>query len=618
MKNINKRKSIGKYSFGDFVTRNQQSINTGTSGLASLGAMTGDEVATGVTSGLASGAALGTALMPGIGTAIGGLGGALLGGLAGNKRVKAERKRKQRVDDLKAGEVMDMYESNLDTYNEDYYGTYAEGGTVNPGRRNRKLIAGARKDKMVTEAKDVFDEILDAPQKIATMAVTGNYEKPSKALKRNGYITYPATEALADITLDPLNMINAPASIGRKGIKYYNNSQKAVKYLLKGVQSYDNFGEISEKFENGGDVDKEIINIEKGELEIDADTGKIKREFTGINPETGGKYESHSKKGEDTFNNLVTADLGSFIITTKEGKRYKDALKNNDKLLQNSIKSNIRNKKQSLTNKFADGGDIYPGFYNDRLKMLDPTRFMNIPDQLTPTKNVNINTQASIAAPTAITNEVAKPKESSFDKRLSKAMGSFAGLSNIVGGLQAPDYMKPESVGMNVGLRQKTLASLPDNVSVNPALNNINNAIYSEDNNIRNSTSNSSISRALRANNFSAGRSAINDAYLNNNNINNSLGMQRAGVYSNLAAQDEARAAQNVSLRMNADSQNRQMSLAKRQQTNTGISQLIENYQNNKTNEQLSKQDQFRLQLLKDMNPYIKNYTKNWEPYLNN
>lgn len=897
-KKITKKQSPRRYDLGDFVTKNQQGINNGLMGVASLGAMTGNDTITGATSGLASGAALGTTIMPGIGTAVGAVGGALLGGIIGGKKARAKKNAIRTQDQLRQAGVMDQFESDINTVNENPYGVYKKGGDVkqdntrnsnlnlrvkneghlfnldnNPEyKRNFEAQIKAKKDlelknkqKLIQDRKDrintanqiqskglsrkrgatalkdkaqIFpndpnnfvDEYLNPFAMIGGMADNlQNALSPDASLGERALAvgTPLAVGALSGIgaksipkfannLLNPLAGVN-PKNVSKffsknnkneltpllnledvsagnkqwddwinsseyvkrrsattgesadeiaKQVKKYNNRkwgyqnnvnlddaagnynaspipllQKDIIQIGKGLSKeeaaqvfnhemghlkspagksganklykdyptinfdvndfkgdknltnyynlpeeqqvrfmranfkirdqlgipsndynpltndqmnkwFDNhniksfrdqpgYSDVTElletgvssgklnrsnmadylnkawigagaigagatlnnKYEDGGDVNPNIINIEKDEIQIDPNNGKILRKYTGINPETGGKYEAHSKKGQDTINNMVTAKEGTFIITKKDAKKYEDAVKNNDKLAQNTIMSNIRNKKQQMI-KYADGGDIYD--YNKFNPQLSPMAPLN---NLVPTINtinsrpytpltlnkLNINPKSSISTPVSNNN--------SINKGIENALDYLPIAANAFQGLQTPNYLQYRNVRPDVRNRQQVLNNMPNQISVNPVLNSIYGNANSNSRSIYQNTSNPAIARALNQANNDATNRAINDAYYQNNNMNNSIKAQRASIYSNLAQSQENINAQNAQMMLNVDNTNRDMDLAKRQQLNYALSQLSQLNQTNKTNKQKGNREQQTLDLLKEIFP---------------
>lgn len=374
-------------------------------------------------------------------------------------------------------------------------------------------------------------------------------------------------------------------------------------------------------YEFGGDIVDPTINIQRGELQIDPDSGKILREYTGINPETGGLYEPHNDSGEDTMNNLVTAKDGTFIVTTEMANKYKSAIDNNDKLYQNSILQNIRNRKRKLNQEqsdipieeFADGGRV----------QVNP---LDLIDMSTSLRGGNL-TNPNITAPTTLPENTLAPRQpgvmlpnpSIFDnigQGLSDGLGFASGLYNIAQGSGTPNYQPYRNLRMNVGARQRILNEMPQEVSANPALNNVRGARNRVRNSIAANTSNPSIARANALSVEGDFLNAENEALFATQNQNNQIRSQRASILSSLDQQDNSRSAMNLARMDQTDEINRQLNMAGRQQVNTGVSQLIENVRNRNLIKDQKRNDRLRLQLLRDMNPYVGNYVDNWEQYL--
>src|SRR5690606_3265759 len=108
--------------------------------------------------------------------------------------------------------------------------------------------------------------------------------------------------------------------------------------------------------------------------------------------------------------NLVTAEPGSFIITKAKSKEYEDAVKNNDKIKQQTILQNIRNNKEqkensklkfkygSFVTKYDRGAEVIP--YAKSAGITPTTMNPIVPDKL---------------APYQIPGQSYIPKQSSFD-----------------------------------------------------------------------------------------------------------------------------------------------------------------------------------------------------------
>lgn len=354
-------------------------------------------------------------------------------------------------------------------------------------------------------------------------------------------------------------------------------------------------------YKNGGSVFPNIdpvINIEKGELQVDANTGKILRKYTGINPETGGLYEPHAKKGKDTDNNLVTAKEGTFIITKKEAKKYEDAVKNNDKLYQNSIMSNIRNHKKSVSKKYNDGGNVLGGLTERGLSGLsNPNLSINPNMQLV--NPFNPNTSANINP------------GFDFGNAISTGLNFVPSIYNMIQGSKSPNFMPFNSNRMNVANRQRILANMPNEISANPALRNIRNARSRYNRNIDRNTSNASIARANRLSAESSFMGAENEALYNNALVNNQIRSQRANILSNLDAQDRDLDARNLANLNNTLMTNRQMSEGRRQQFDYGISQAGQMLGALRKNRDMSNMDKYRMDILREIFPVMGSYYSN-------
>lgn len=366
-------------------------------------------------------------------------------------------------------------------------------------------------------------------------------------------------------------------------------------------------------YQLGGEVLPNIdptINIEKGELQIDPTSGKILRKFTGINPESGGLYKPHNK-GRDPKDNMVTAEEGSFIITKKEAKKYEDAVENNDKLYQNTIMSNIRNKKREEgknkpINKYQTGGIVDPNLLANMTQA-------GVNPNLTPTIPTSLGAPNSFQGP-GISNLTAASNTggANLGSIADNLVNYLPSAVNLIQGSQSPNYLNYRPTRMNVGLRQRTLNNLPQEQSVNPVLNRLSSTSRAADRQILDSTSNPAISRALRASNQASLQRGISDVYNQSNRENNQIRSQRAGILSNLAGQDQQRSAQNAQMALGVDTQNRQMREGRRGQFNRGISQLQQMYQNNRRNRQLSDMDQRTLKLYEQIFPNAGGVFDSW------
>lgn len=390
-------------------------------------------------------------------------------------------------------------------------------------------------------------------------------------------------------------------------------SEEDLIWLMNNIASNNTMNNIP-RAEDGGDINSTIINIEKGELQIDPESGKILREFTGINPQTGGLYKYHSSKGDDPIDNFVTAKEGTFIITKSQSKKYKDAVDNNDKLYQNSIMQNIRNRKRKLSlnsEKFATGGEVNPRDYFSN--WLNNTNL----NAVSPTANITFNAGPNSIKPIANTSSPNLSTGPDYLGLATNLLGYGTGIYNMIKGSQAPNYQEFRPLRMDVAGRRRILDNLPQDVSVNPALNQVRRSRNNAYRAIDQGTSNSAIARANKLGLENTFIDAENEAYYNNTLMNNQIRGQRASILSGLSQQDSARDMANAQMLGQVEEINRNLGLAREQQLNTGVSQLIQNFQNNRFINRQQNNDRLRWKILQDMNPYMKYYANDWEQYFN-
>lgn len=531
------KKTPRKYNLGSLVEGNQELFDNMNNQMANLMAQKpgSGAVGQGAMSGLNAGSSIGS-LIPGgtiIGAGVGLLGGALFGSRRRRKARRQHRAQVNALDEARSNTVQDLYESSIDVDNENPYGVYEKGGDIYINPKN--------KGKFTKSAKS---------------AGMGVQEFAGHVLANKD--NYSPTQ-----------------------VKRANFARNAAKW----------------KHEDGGEVLPNIdpvINIEKGELQIDTNTGKILRKYDGINPETGGFYEPHAKKGKDSRHNMVTAEEGTFIITKKEAKKYEDAVKNNDKLYQNSIMSNIRNHKRSVSGKYQDGSFVLEPLtgrtYNPNPNVDAPTPtnpFGNIP-------RVNIGSYAN--DPIDVSSAI------------QTGASFIPSIYNMIEGSKSPNYMPFTPTRMNVASRQRILANMPNEISANPALRSVRSARSRYGRNIDRNTSNASIARANRLAAESTFMDHENEALYRTDLLNNQIRSQRASILSGLDAQDREMDARNVASLNNTMMTNRQMDEGRRQQFNYGISQVGQMAGAMKTNKQKREMDEYRLDILSAIAPALSAY----------
>lgn len=595
-----------KYNLGSFVQS-----NTGGLALAgnTAGQLLGDNSAgdflSGAGSGLATGASIGS-IVPGVGTAIGAGVGALIGGIGsvvgGGKRRKAEREAKRQAKIAANGEYIDGFNSMLDTNNENPYGNiYQDGGIVTKEKRdlwnnyvdylNTKGLKGSKDldNKDTQLSRKVFDE----------------YTKANKLnLKYDEFIP-EIQRSISTYRNAAINKINSGEAVYTKPIDTFMQGLSTVdgwagskttswkfpsdNLLDKNTKKPIGKNSVYQKFADGGDIFPNTINIELGELQIDPATGKILREYDGINPETGGKYQPHSK-GKDTKHNIVSAEEGSFIITKALSKDYKNAVDNNDKLHKESILMNIRNAKDKKDSKYkygsyvkyASGGDLGTGFsdWNKSNQLIDASG-INMPSNKGFSMSQGLNTLTQLAP----------------------------SLINIGKGLFGKtEVQAPIKASINP-FQQNVLNNMPQDVNINPLLNDLRISNNATDQRLRNNTSSSSIYRANRLQQDTNYNRTLGNIRMQEQQANNQIRGQRAGIYNQLGSQAMNEQARVQQTNLGIDQINAQNRAAKSNLLATGLGQLQQTIMNNNTNSKRSAMEEMQMKLMMEMFPNMKFYS---------
>lgn len=407
----------------------------------------------------------------------------------------------------------------------------------------------------------------------------------------------------------------------------YNSFNTNYQNTLIGDQDTFNENPYGQIFANGGMIpENNQINIEKGELQIDPQSGKVLREYTGINPETGGLYAPHSK-GKDTKHNIVVADPGTFIITSTKAKLYKDAIDNNDKLLQNTVLQNIKNyknSKETKNNKFDLGSYVDPPALLQRPQPYNWQTGINMAmDGLKPgflgkpaapifeLRNSNYNSQLNVPnIPTGIAGAQGGgiAKDSLMDK-IGSGIGTYGNaLFNIGQGLFGKVDTTPQVQSTRNPYKSQILNNMPQDISLEPARQQLLRQQGAAFNQIDNTTSGSPIARANKLNVVANTQNQLGMLAMQNQINNNQVRTQRAGMYGNLGAQEMQETNRVQQLNLGIDEQNRANKGAKQNMLSTGLTQLQQAYQNNKANNTKASMDQYKIKLLREMFPNLKNY----------
>lgn len=568
-----------KYAFGDFVKSDTSAFGAPIgAGANILGQAIGGTEGS-VLSSAGSMAAAGAALGP-----LGIAGGAILGGITGligaNKQKKAEARARTKAWNQADEAYGDAFESNIDTINSNPYGnlSYADGGPV----KGKKSVS--------TSVPNNLDWV---HQDYTTTKGTKVTDKQYRAYKDQG-LDFGNTKNLG-LWIDSWAGQPTPAP-------------KQFDPTGGNTRGYESTGlhnrQIGNKFAKGGDITDNTINIEKGELQIDPESGKILREYNGINPETGGLYKPHSK-GKDPVDNMVLAEPGTFIVTKAKSKQYKDALDNNDKITQSTILQNIRNYKNKSEKKYATGSDVKPGYLFAPGAHTEGPAYFN--PRIAGTVNpAQMNTKlAGIQTGTA-------PTSSNFGQGLSKA-GDFLtnygpSLLNIGQGLFGKVDQQSNVNPIVNPYKSKILSNMPQDIDFSPVRQEAIRQQNTAFNRIDNTTSSSPIARANKSNIFANTQSVLGRLAMENQINNNQVRSQRAGIYSNLGNQEMNELARVQGINLGIDENNRANRAAKQNLLNQGISQLQQTYQNQKTNQRKSDLDNYQVDLLKQIFPSINPY----------
>lgn len=408
---------------------------------------------------------------------------------------------------------------------------------------------------------------------------------------------------------------------------YKKNTMIDTQKQVDDIKTNRNF-----QYADGGIIpDVTQINIERGELQIDPKTGKILREYTGINPETGGLYKPHSK-GKDTTNNFVSAEPGTFVITSKKAKDYKDALDQNDKLRQNTILKNIINykdSKEAKTDKFALGsyvdGDVPPLLR----KQISP--YDNLQSQLgfMTSGNMGVLPQLPTNAPTSTgvklqgytggikpsntvtpsTSLQGNTNKNSLINTIGQGIGTYGNALYNIGQGMFGKVDKVNQIGITQNpYKQDILNNMPQDINFEPVRQQLLRQQNTAFNQIDNTTNGSPIARANKLNVFANTQNQLGSLMMDNQVRNNQVRGQRASIYGNLANQEMNESNRVQQLNLGIDEQNRANKGIKTQRLDKGLSQLQQAYQNKQAINQQNKMAKMRTEIMRQMFPNLKYY----------
>lgn len=649
--------------FGQFINSKQggSTINTvaqyGAAAVDQFKPVNGDSsaglgAASGALSGAGTGAAIGS-VIPGIGTVIGGAAGAVIGGTAGFISGGAKhRKYKQQQEQATSDNYFNTRD-NMTNVNVDPYGNQmAFGGTVPLDDPKAKLKAKQIAKQQPTYDPSLLNPGLDhfmtspngqlkywgndivpqpevtpiVPQVLSDKALGySNTYYPSRGQQQSktpDVIPSNRFEDGSDIHIKPSHRGRFTAYKERTG----KTTEEALHSSDPHVRQMANFAKnaASWKHEYGDTVQdtntqQNQINIQKGELLIDPNTGKILQDYKGINPLTGGLFEPHAKdKQSESPNNFTMADPGLFVITKKTSKQYKDAIDNNDKISQQTVLMNIRNakiqKEGGLKPKNYAYGDTVRGEY------IDPGQTSAfVPSSITAPQGNPVNVDPYLNHQQILNYQTSYPDAppSGFATGLNELSKYGPSLLNIGQGLFGKVNTQPQGRNISNPYLNNIIGNMPTDIRgdsiVNEAYSTANSAVKD----VANNTNNAGVYRANRQNILSNTQKNIAGIRENIARENSGIKTQRAGIYSQLGAQDIAQKENLRNYNYGVTQNNNQAQAARQNLLNTGISQLQQTQMNDKTNATRARLDQYQIDLLKQIYPSINPYDFMSSGYVN-
>ena len=426
--------------------------------------------------------------------------------------------------------------------------------------------------------------------------------------------------------------------MGTPGYNLPNNvSPSVIKSNGSTYGHYEDGDEVQGNPENEPDQDEvntkqNVINIQKGELLIHPETGKILQEFSGINPLTGGNFEPHAKgKKPESPNNFTLADPGLFVITKKTAKQYKDSMDNNDKISQKTVLMNIRNakiaKEGGLKGNYAYGDTITDPndpFSVNGVKTLNVSQFSN-PDNYhtypTPapanyTRDPQIQQQSMSTSNFNTSNTI--PTNNQQIRPISSTPTNTSSGFNVGSALDNLNKYGPSLVNLAQGTfgqvnnqayakptinpyTNQILSNLPKDVDLSPIINDIHSNQNLANKDLSNTTNNASVYRANRQQIGANADKATTNARLLGQSENNKVASERAGIYGNLGEQSLQDQQTRRQYDLGIDDINARKQAAKQNLFNAGLSQLQQTTMNDKANAQKAGMDKYSVDLMKQI-----------------
>lgn len=579
---------------------------------AGLGAVSG------ALSGAGTGAMIGS-VIPGVGTLVGGAVGGVIGGAAGlisggKKHAAYETMQKQNTQNAYFGQRGNMQQANQDMYG----GNYALGDLIGPGDPKSKYNISQtgnlppnndpywKANPLLTQHDPMVDEStpwgykphLSTPDLSMQQALHPQYLPSDKqAGFSNSY--YPA---------NGIQQLPAIPTI-HKSAGYYANGDQVTDG--DNVNTQDDPAFQAQRAAQGQPT---AINIEKGELRIDAQKGKILQEYKGVNPMTGGLFTPHSKDGKDSIHNMTQANEGDFIVTKKRAKQYKDAVDNNDQIAKDTILMNIRNNKVASQGglrpkRYAEGDYVPQTSYSQYSNMLGiPNNTIPMPtNPAMPSQNTLANTTNvspyKVSTPNIASNNY--DHKDNFGDTLSKYGPS---IFNMAQGLFGKVNTQPQGQTAVNPYLANIQANMPKNISYDPLISEANAQSNLAVKDLQNRTNNAGVYRANRQAISSNTTKNIANIKMQTAEANNNVARQRAGIYEGLGQQSMQDQQQLRNYNFGVNDANNKAQAAKQNYLNTGLSQLQQTYMNDKTNSQRENMDRYQIQLMKQIYPSITPY----------
>lgn len=594
---------IQKYDLGSFVADRNQNQMIGQFGQVGsiFGKALGDNAGGNFLSGAGAAAGLGAQLgsaIPGVGNVAGAIGGGLIGGVASLLGGASRRKQEAAITSQNKTNYgisyANQFNANTDSNNQNAYGNigqFALGGLIGPSNPVHPADYLSKRYQQSPQQAPTYDPSLLNAGQFNTYKDDGSYGewgKPYNPLP-NEYVPIPMSSGQQILPSNKSIGLDNTYTPSRD--RQQNNNIPILK------------SPTGRRYANGGDTQDNIINIQKGELLIDPATGKIKQEYNGINPLTGGLFQDHAKKGKDPIDNFTMADPGLFVITQAKAKSYKQSVDDNDKISQKTILMNIKNKKIELEGglsqfpKFARGGYIDPSQLGHAgVGYENPEYYGGTP-------------QVANIGPTGSSFSQSGDNSGTNFNGIASSIAQFSpSLLNIGQGLFGRVDTQSHVNPVVNPYTNKILSNLPQNVNLQPAINDIYNQQKVGFQDISNNTNSSAVARANKQQLYNNTGRQLGNIRMQGQQMNNEIANQRAGIYDQLGSQQAQYQTQAQQTNLGIDDLNARRRGAKQNILNTGLTQLQQVYADRQANNQRDAISKYALQLQQLMNPSTRFY----------